>query len=207
MKTFLALFFSFTLFTATAQPSPIYVDFTSLGIDTVDITLENDPAGLALNGITLGYDNFGSSPDFASADQIGIYGTTYGALVFNFTSPETALNYDFSVLSTTGPDANALVVLFFDAGNLSDVVTIPGVYTPYDFDDARGQIDGSLTYTGPTFDQAVSYFSPVQSEPEEDLYYFTVGNLSYTPAPEPASWLLVTLGLGGLLVKGRKSVT
>jgi hypothetical protein len=203
-KTFFAMVFSLTIFTATAQGLLVNVDFSSLGINTVDITLENNPAGLTLNGVNMGYDNYGSAPDFASADQVGIYGTTYGGLDFNFSSPATALNFDFSVLSVSGPDANSLVVLFGYGGTWGDVVTVPGVYTPYSSDPTMGEVDGSLAYSGPVFDQAVLYFDPVQSDPAQNPYYFTVGNISYV-VPEPATWSLFTLGLSGLLIKSRKS--
>jgi hypothetical protein len=69
-----------------------------------------------------------------------------------------------------------------------------------------GEVDGSLAYNGAAFDQAVAYFDPVQSDPAQNPYYFTVGNISYKTVPEPATWSLFALGLSGLLIKRKKSV-
>jgi hypothetical protein len=54
-----------------------------------------------------------------------------------------------------------------------------------------GEIDGSLAYNGPAFDQAVAYFSPVPSDPAQNPYIFTVGNISYesVPVPEPTTMI------------------
>ena len=96
-----------------ALANTVAVDFSVLGMNTVDITLENFPPPLTLNGVTFGYDNFGSSSDFASADAAGIYGTTYGGLNFSFSGPANGLNFNFALLNPTGPTPDGLDALFY----------------------------------------------------------------------------------------------
>ena len=196
-KYILTAVFAWALMAAPVQAA--IVDFSGLPA-TVDITFENNPAGLTLNGVTMGYDNFGSATDFAAADQLGIYGTTYGVLVFNFATPSVGLKFNYSVYYTGGPDPNALVTLFYNLGNSGDVVTNAGVYDP-----SMDSISGVFDYSGAVFDQVFMYFSPFQTDPNLSPYIFTVDHIEYTPAPEPASMLLLGLGAVGVAFLRRKT--
>ena len=67
MRRIAVLFAVFVLLIATGTTqASINVDFSVLPT-TVDINILNFPP-LTLNGVTFGYDTFGSTNDFASAD-------------------------------------------------------------------------------------------------------------------------------------------
>ena len=184
-----------------AMAAPVTVNFGVLGTNTLDITAPNS---LNLNGVTFMYDNFGSVDDFASADATGIYGTTYGGLLFNFDAPATSLDFNFSLLSAPGPSPDDLVVLLTNAG--ADVAVLPvatNVFNLYDPNDPSqgGDALGKFSYNGARFDQAVLFFAT-------DAPIFTVDSVKYTPAavPEPSSIvaaLALLVGVGGTLRRRR----
>jgi hypothetical protein len=179
------------------QGNPVTVDFSGLGINSIDVTAENNPAGLTLSGVTFLYDNFGSGVDFASVDSSGIFGTTYGVLIFDFSGPATGLNFDFSLLSVSPSFTDPLFVILNSVG--SDVVDMPvsATFVPYDpANPTLGDAVGTFAYSGLEFDQAFMYFAfdPSVIDPQ----YFSVANISYNSVPEPATLVLMVVGLFGL---------
>jgi hypothetical protein len=202
----------------TAFAAEVQVDFSGLnvgGIDyPVDITAENNPAGITLNGVNFLYDNYLSTADFAIADAGGIWGTTLGPLMFTFAGPVSGLRFDYAVLGAAGADPNSLAGLFSRNGAWIDsaTMTMAGDYVPYDpADPALGDIVGHFSYAGPVFDSSAFYFSPVSDAGSEmpvhpDPYYFTVSNIAYTPAvvPEPVSSTLFLVGGGALAALRRR---
>ena len=182
------------LLATTVWAAPITVDFSVLDT-TSSISVADLPGGLTLNGVTMWYDPQGN-PTSAAADQLGIYGDTNGLLVLQFATPATQLSFDFSILSVFGPTSQGAFAMF---NNLpGDIVIAPGNYVPDDPSNPLlgGASYGTLSYTGPAFDQADIYFSL-------DGPIFTAGNITYTPVPEPATLCLLGLGAIGLLKRRR----
>ena len=109
-----------------ALANTVTVDFSVLGINTVDIGVAISPP-LTLNGVTFMYDDQGQvdttygNPVSAAADALGIYGNTLGLLIFNFSAPATGLNFNFTLLNPSGPDDYGLIALFSN----NDVVVVP----------------------------------------------------------------------------------
>ena len=205
------LFVAQLLSTGVAMAMPLSVDFSVLGLPTndppltVDITTAINPAGITMNGVTFRYDDFGSGVDYAFIDEIGLFGSTGGALALDFSTPSTALTLNFELLdalSASGDGSqipDALVALFFSNGVFQDSTSLVADFFAYDkeTDPTVGSATGLLDYQGLAFDQTVMYFSP-------DTPYFTVSKVSYTPAtstapvPEPATFCLLASGLIGL---------
>lgn len=177
-----------------ALAAPVTVDFSVLGINSIDITRSSNPNGYTLNGVNFWYDNQGSAADTASVDASGIFGTTNGLLAFDFAAPATALNFDFSLLGATGSLDDGLFIMFKNGGNDVADMLIPATFIPYDPNDLTqgGDAMGTLSYSGAAFDQAQMYLSL-------GAPYFSVSNLSYEPVPEPGSLMVLGSGVVGLL--------
>lgn len=175
----------------------VTVDFSVLGIDSVDITTANNPAGYTLNGVTFKYDDLGSGVDTAQVDAVGIFGSTFGSLIFDFDAPATALNFDFTLSDAAQSASDALFIAFKSNGSDVTDMLIPAIFTPYDPGDPTvGLVSGALAYNGAEFNQAVMIFSP-------DVPFFSVENISYVPVPEPSSFVILACGLVGLGGLGR----
>jgi hypothetical protein len=200
----------------SAWAAPVTVDFSVLA-STVDITVQNNPAPLTLNGVNIQFDNYGISTDYASADSMGIYGhSENGPVVLNFNNgfPDTVglpvrkLSLDFSLESVTGPvpdDSGGFGLLAYVStadGSVGDSVTLSGTYAPYDPNvPDLGSVTGHLEYEGGiAFDQATIWFAFPSLN--YDIPLFTVSNIVYDTVPEPATMSL--LALGGLAMLRRK---
>ena len=138
--------------------------------------------------------------------HLGIYGTTFGPLILDFSNPAAGLHFDFSVLGVTGPIPDTLIVFTDNAA--VDAVVLPGTFAYYDPNDRSlgGSITGHLDYSSPDFPfhQAVVFFAPfpgyidpITGDPFNQQFLFTVDHISYdTAVPEPATIMVWSL-LGG----------
>jgi hypothetical protein len=173
----------------------VSVDCGVVAVET-DITLPNT---LTLDGIIFSYDNYGSSTDSASINNNGISGTTLGLLTFNFDAPAYSLNFDFFLRGgAPGLIPDALIVTLSNGGNgVADLTFQTTSFIPYD---PRNPVKeslafGSFAYGGAPFNQAEMYFSL-------DAPYFNVSRITYNPAPEPATVVLLACGM--LVLNWRK---
>lgn len=183
------------LILSAALANAAVVNFNSLGINSTDITVSTNPAGLTLDGVTFKYDNFGTTldddygqPVAALVDAAGVFGNTYGGLVLDFSAPVTSLTVQFSLVGVAESEsvADALFALL-NNGN-ADVADLAAAATfvPYDSGDplAGGDAFGTLVYSGAPINHAEMYFSL-------DAPSFTVNGLSYESVPEPTTLVLV----------------
>lgn len=146
------------------------VDFTALGANPVDITTATNPGGLTLNGVAFMYDDLGSAADTAAVSSSGISGSTFGALSFTLISPATQLNFDFSLLGSSGLAEDGVTMTFTNGGADVADLTVPANSLQ------GGNANGSVAYNGAAFDQVTMLFS--LNAPS-----FTVRNVSYEPVP------------------------
>jgi hypothetical protein len=179
-KILIVAAFLVQLIGVAAQAAWVPVDFSTVSM-TTDITTPNN---LNVSAVNLSYDNFGSTSDFAAVDPHGIFGTTFGTLVFAFSGPTAGLKFDFALFDTTSSPqlADALIAVFSNGESVS---------VPATFDGSLQEEKGSLSYQGAAFNQAFMFFSV------EDPF-FSVENVSYLPVPEPTVVLLLAVGLFGL---------
>jgi len=172
-----------TVASAHLVPGCIAVDFS--GITTpIDVTLPNS---YALNGVTLSYDNFGSTGDTAAIEPGCLCGSTYGSLILDFSAPATELYFDFSLLGAVPTVSDGLFITFKNNGE-----DIADMLVAADLADQNGDASGSLAYIGVEFNQALMFFS--MEAPE-----FCVTDICYQPVPEPATIALLCIGALSLL--------
>lgn len=203
MKSILILIALLAQIAVAGAAMATMVDFSALGPPTndppisVDITNSLNPAGYTASGVTFRYEDFGSMVDFAIVDSFGVFGTAAGALLLDFADPATALGFNFDLLDVVWPDTqasqitDAVTAIFFRGGMLSDFRTAAADFLAYDpADPALGFATGVFAYSGPAFDHAEIYFWP-------DAQLFSSSGISTEPVPEPATLLLLALGLLG----------
>lgn len=191
----------FVLSIGVAQAAPVTVDFGVLGGSLYSITT---PDAYTLDGVTFHYDNFGVPTETAQVDEYGVFGSGLGSLYFDFASPASSLNIDFSIIGVYGALNNAMSVTFYNAGgsvgSLSGSAADFFAYYPGN-DLLGGDAVGALAYGAATFDQAVITFS-------SDVPYFSIDTLSYEPAtgvaPEPSALAVLAAGLLGMRITRRK---
>ena len=189
---------------SAALASMVSADFASL---TTTTAIDDPYNPLCLGGVSVYFDAQGNPDQFASADQVGLYGTTNGALVLTFASPITTLNVDWTVENAAGEDPYAFFFLpALSTGELTgDPVVQSGTY-----DATLRQIKGSLNYEGASFTLGTIYFSIGTGPAVDPNLLFTVNSISYGdggPSPAstavplpPAAWSGLVL-LGGLGLK------
>ncbi len=200
MKRF-SIFFALIalpLLSIPATADVVVVDFASLGIETVDLTLSDNPPGWTgystPDGLSFLYDNPDSNGEFAYISSTGVFGTTGQALSLDF-SPTMGglareLTVDFALLGVTEPVGAGLAVIF-DNGQIAFA-------DANQFDADQGIAYGTLAYQGRSFGQASLHFAPAS--------YFDVSGVSYTSVPEPSALMLLIPGLAGIIFYRRNAV-
>lgn len=198
-KIMIATLLALLVATTAAQAATTTVDFSSLGLSSTGITV---PDSLTMGNVAFWYDNLGSATDFAQVDAYGVFGTTFGALGFDFLTPVNSMTFDFTMVGCSGPVPGAVSISFMRNGlDIHDGSALAGDYEPYDTTHPLlgGDAHGTLTYSGSAFDGAVMFFA---NDPATGAPFFSVDSLTYSNTaaaiPEPSSLAFLALGLLGL---------
>jgi hypothetical protein len=187
---------------ALSNAAVTVVDFAAApGLSpAVDITAGNTPGTYSLSGMTFTYDSLGSG--FTSTiDNTGIFGGTAGLLKFDFSTPATALSFNFTLSNggTLGTAGNPVDPVGLDISfTLGGVSLGASTLVPATINLTGDAAIGTVSFTGPAsgFDHADLFFS--SGAPSSVLFFQTDSSITYTTVPEPATGaLLVSLGLCG----------
>lgn len=186
---------------AVSNAAVTVVDFAAAtGLTpAVDITAGNTPGTYSLSGMTFTYDPLGSG--FTSTiDNTGIFGGTAGLLKFDFSTPATALSFNFTLSNGGGlsPAGNQVSPVGLDISFALGGVSLGASTLVPATINVAGDATGTLSFTSPagSFDHADLFFS--SGAPSSVLFFQTDSSITYTPVPEPvAGALLVSIGLGG----------
>jgi hypothetical protein len=215
IKKFLATAVALTALSAPAFAAAFTVGFGYANANQLGTLPLSPDATITVSGVTFNYDNLGSplAQDTATADSLGIYGSTYGALDLSYIPAFTGLSFDYSILNVAPADVGGNVIAEFYTGGLSGTLldTATAIFDATLVDgNAVGTMSVDLTAFG-SADAAVFFFSPVADQtpfllsPSDPLYQdpagyspdqFNVSNITVDPVvPEPGTWVLLVSGL------------
>ncbi len=175
--------------------------------------------GLTFAGVTFGFTENGIASNDAQYDTAGpnpamflstpvLAGPLSPSLVvqllMTFESPVATLDFGLALDTVDSESPGAILTVFDSLGNVLNTydintgVLVSGGFSEALFSYGDPSIPGSLT--GPAIGKAALTFP---STVPADL--FAVDNLTFAGVPEPGSWTVVLLGIGGIAAFVRKT--
>ena len=182
--------------------------FTSQASARADtITFELDPLGVFTNGFTsvesnlvrfstsagggvVISENFG---EFIGTRGLAVQGTPVH-LIMDFVVPVTSLSLFFGNDDPfgTSPGDTAILQVFLDGVLVGETTVLMN---------RNDLADQQISFSGTQFNSATFRFS------QQFFLTETVDNVEFTPVPEPASVVLLGIGIAGIVARIRRRVT
>lgn len=172
------------------------------------ITFDNDPAGLQsqpfqsvdsllatfrtssnLSGLQV--INFGAASNNSNA--LFVPGPASDVLIIDFSTLVSSISLDFGFDLETDPQTTAVLTLFLDGVQVGQTSMLVN---------QNGLLDQTIFFSSGLFNQAV--FSVALASNPGCCSTELIDNVTFTPVPEPATIVLLGLGLTGAAVKARR---